>query len=103
MEYIILTLAMMHEQGLFTRVYSLHTEFGISEPLCEFIHFIADRLVDDPCVDLRRTDFRVTEHLANGFDRDTVRISDGCSERMPGKVRGDVLLDFASRGDLLEV
>ena len=54
----------------------LQAEFRVAEPLRQLVHFVADGLVDDPGVDLRRAEFRVAEHLADRLDRDAVGIGD---------------------------
>lgn len=69
----------------------------------QFVHLVVDGLVDDPGVDLGGADFSMAEHFADGFDGDPVGVSNGSGERVPGKVRGDVLFDSADRCDLLQV
>lgn len=72
---------------------SIPAKFCFRKFFCQFIHLIAYRLIDDTSIDLRRTEFRMTEHLADGFNGDPIGISNRRGKRMPGKVRGDAFLD----------
>lgn len=81
----------------------MQTEFCVAKALRQLVHLVADGLVDDPGVDLRRAEFRVAEHLADRLDRDTVGIGDRRCKSMPGKVRGNSFLNTVEFGQFFQI
>ena len=69
----------------------------------EFVHFPADRLVDDAGVDLGGGAFGMAEHFADWFNRYAIGVGYGSCESMAGKVRGYSFLDTQCGGYLFEV
>ena len=60
-------------------------------------------MVDDAGVDLRRGEFGVAEHFADGFDGYSVSVSNCRRECVASKVRGYAFLDARCGCDLFEV
>ena len=69
----------------------------------EFVHFSADRLVNNAGVDLSRGEFGVAQHFANRLNRYAIGVGYGRCEGVAGKVRGYSFLDAQCGCYLFEV
>lgn len=76
----------------------LHRVF-IGNPVVYSIYRLIDHAFRDFRIDLSGRDMLVSEHLAQGEQRNAVHQRDCRSESMPGKVESDVFLDSAGLGN----